>query len=253
MKEIDSGLVKGTLDRTKFAFAQTPQGFEFSSILEAHQKGIAEQLTDDVAAMELLDLPIGTVAGEESLFKITSLSDLEKAENYMSMKCEYRTGIGFDVHSFGPGNFVTICGVPIPHNRSLIGHSDADVGMHALTDAILGAIACGDIGLHFPPSDDSWKKADSQIFLRHACDLLKQRKGKIINADLIITCEQPKISPFRTRMCQEISEIIGITYNRINVKATTTEGLGFLGRREGIAAQANVSIRLPISDEIYRI
>ena len=158
---------------------------------------------------------------------------------------ETRTGTGFDVHRFAPGSSVWLCGVEIPHSSRLEGHSDADVGLHALTDAILGAIGAGDIGVHFPPTDMRWKDAASHIFLRHAASLVRHAGGRIVNVDVTILAEAPRVTPHRAAMCARLAEILGIETSRVSVKATTTEGLGFTGRREGIAAMASASIALP--------
>jgi 2-C-methyl-D-erythritol 4-phosphate cytidylyltransferase/2-C-methyl-D-erythritol 2,4-cyclodiphosphate synthase len=185
--------------------------------------------------------------GSEDNFKITTQEDLDKAERMLSND-ETRTGLGFDVHQFCPGDSVTICGVEIPFDQSLLGHSDADVGLHAITDAVLGAIGAGDIGMHFPPSDPQWKGEPSDTFIRHAGNLVIERGGSISNVDVTIICEKPKIGPHREIMRVRISEILGVSLDRIGIKGTTTERLGFTGRGEGVAAQAIATVNLPMNE-----
>lgn len=235
-----------TVDRTALWRAQTPQGFMFDDIFTAHQEAVGLSLTDDAAVMEQAGHKVSLVEGHEDMFKITTQQDLERAQKMMSGAMEYRSGTGFDVHAFTEGDHVTLCGVQIAHSHRLSGHSDADVALHALTDAILGAIAQGDIGSHFPPSDMQWKGASSDRFLRKACDLLKEQGGRLMNVDLTIICESPKIGPHRDAMRQAIADITGIDLSRVSVKGTTTEKLGFTGRKEGIAAQATCSVALPL-------
>ena len=226
-----------SVDRNKLKIIQTPQGFDFKKILHAHQHFSSHwvKITDDAQVFEMAGGGIFMTEGSEENIKITTNNDLRSTAN------DCRTGNGFDVHAFEEGDGVIICGVKIPHNKKLKGHSDADVGLHAITDAILGAIGAGDIGEHFPPSDAKWKGADSAQFLRHAASLIK---GKINNIDVTIIAEEPKLTPYKPAMRKRIAEILGIDESRVNVKATTTEGLGFTGRCEGIAAQAVVSIVL---------
>ncbi len=248
------GRVAGTIDRTGLWRAQTPQAFRYHDILQAHRAVAGEALTDDAAVAERAGLDVALVAGREDNFKITTREDLARAEARLSgngaekgqaMAFEYRSGNAYDVHRFGPGDHVTVCGVEVPHGASLVGHSDADVGLHALTDALLGAIGDGDIGSHFPPSDPKWRGADSAIFLRHAADMVSRRGGAIVNVDLTLVCEQPKIGPHRPAMQSRVAEILGIDPARVSIKATTTERLGFTGRAEGMAALATASVRLP--------
>ena len=248
------GRIAGTIDRTGLWRAQTPQAFRYREILEAHRAVVGEQLTDDAAVAERAGLNVALVAGREDNFKITTREDLTRAEARLtgngadkgqSMAYEYRSGNAYDVHRFGPGDHVTVCGIEVPHAASLMGHSDADVGLHAITDALLGAIGDGDIGSHFPPSDPQWKGADSAIFLRHAADLVSRRGGAIVNVDLTLVCERPKIGPHRPAMQSRVAEILGIDPARVSIKATTTERLGFTGRAEGMAALATASVRLP--------
>ena len=237
--------VVGTVDRTGLWRAQTPQGFRYSEILAAHRAVEGEALTDDAAIAEHAGLAVAMVEGSEDNIKITSSEDLQRAERlFAGRPSESRTGIGFDVHRFTPGDQVMLCGVAIPHDQGLEGHSDADVGLHALTDAILGAIGAGDIGTHFPPSDAKWRDAPSDIFLAHAGSLVTEGGGEISNLDVTLITEAPKIGPHREAMRQRIGKILAIPTAAVSVKATTTEGLGFTGRGEGIAAQAVATVRL---------
>ena len=239
-------IVVATVDRENIWRAQTPQGFRFGEILSAHRAAAGMQLTDDTAVAEHAGIAVSLVPGTEENFKITTQEDLRRAERMaISMTGETRIGTGFDVHAFSDGDKVILCGIEIPHTRALEGHSDADVAIHALTDAILGAIAEGDIGSHFPPSDPQWRGAPSRVFLEHAVSLVTERNGSIGNIDLTIICEAPKIGVHRDAMRNSLSDILGIDPGRISVKATTTEKLGFTGRGEGIAAQAAVTVRIP--------
>ncbi len=240
------GLVGATVDRDGLWRAQTPQGFRFADILGAHRAAAGLALTDDAAVAEQAGLPVRLIPATEDNFKVTTPDDLTRAARVlMAGLGDIRTGTGFDVHRFTEGDFVTLCGLRVPHDQGLDGHSDADVGLHALTDAILGALAAGDIGSHFPPSDPRWRGADSARFLRHAADLVAERGGIIAHADVTIICERPKVGPHRAAMAARIADILGIAEDRVSVKATTTERLGFTGRGEGIAAQAVATIRLP--------
>jgi len=241
-------IVSATVDRQDVWRAQTPQGFRFAEILSAHRTAAGQEMTDDTAIAEQAGLAVLLVPGNEDNFKITTQDDLQRAERMTkAMTGETRIGTGFDVHAFGDGDGdkVILCGIEIPHDRALEGHSDADVALHAVTDALLGAIAEGDIGSHFPPSDPQWRGAPSRVFLEHAASLVTGRNGSIGNIDLTIICEAPKVGPHRDAMRQSLSEILNIEPGRISVKATTTEKLGFTGRGEGIAAQAAVTVRLP--------
>lgn len=233
-----------TVPRDGLLRAQTPQGFRFDTILAAHRKFAGRNVTDDMALAELAGLNIVPVAGEEPNLKITTQNDMTFAERLLSGSTEYRTGIGFDAHRFAPGDHVWLCGVKIPHNRTLEGHSDADAGLHALTDALLGAIGAGDIGQHFPPGDPKWRGANSAQFLEHAMNLLRERGGALVNADVTLICEAPKIGPHRESMRARLAEILDVDVSRVSVKATTTEGMGFTGRKEGLAAQSIVTVRL---------
>jgi 2-C-methyl-D-erythritol 4-phosphate cytidylyltransferase/2-C-methyl-D-erythritol 2,4-cyclodiphosphate synthase len=239
-----------TVSRDKLWRAQTPQGFRFAEILDAHRRAAGQVLTDDAAVAEAAGVMTILVPGSPDNMKITQAEDFGMAELLISRRrqMEYRTGQGFDVHQFEPGDVVILCGVPIPHSAKLKGHSDADAGMHALTDAILGAIGAGDIGDHFPPTDPKWRGAPSRIFLEKSAALVRERGGKIVSCDVTIICEAPKIKPHRQAMRRTLADILGLAPERVSVKATTTEELGFTGRREGIAAMAAATVRLPFSD-----
>ncbi|TWA93000.1 2-C-methyl-D-erythritol 2,4-cyclodiphosphate synthase [Azospirillum brasilense] len=242
----DGGLVAGTVDRSGLWRAQTPQGFRFPEILAAHRDAAGLELTDDAAVAERAGLPVALVPAREENFKVTTPDDLTRASRALdSALSDIRTGSGFDVHRFAEGDHVTLCGVRVPHTQRLDGHSDADVGLHALTDAILGALCAGDIGSHFPPSDPQWRGADSALFLKHAAELVTARGGRIAHVDVTIICERPKVGPHREAMTARVAEILGMPVDRVSVKATTTERLGFTGRGEGIAAQAVATVRLP--------
>ncbi|MDE2182131.1 MAG: bifunctional 2-C-methyl-D-erythritol 4-phosphate cytidylyltransferase/2-C-methyl-D-erythritol 2,4-cyclodiphosphate synthase [Alphaproteobacteria bacterium] len=235
-----------TVPRAGLLRAQTPQGFRFSSILRAHRAHAGQNATDDMALAEIAGIAVVAVAGEETNIKVTNAEDFAVAEALLSARAgETRIGSGYDVHRFVAGDHVWLCGLKIPHDHALEGHSDADAGLHALTDAILGAIGEGDIGLHFPPTDERWRGAPSWKFLKHAADLLRAKGGKLTNCDVTIVCERPKVSPHRDAMRARIAEILEIDAARVSVKATTTEGMGFTGRREGLAAEAVVTVRVP--------
>jgi 2-C-methyl-D-erythritol 4-phosphate cytidylyltransferase/2-C-methyl-D-erythritol 2,4-cyclodiphosphate synthase len=237
-----------TVPRDKLWRAQTPQGFRFELIMDAHRKAAGENLTDDAAVAERAGVAVSLVRGSPDNMKITQAEDFGMAEILLGRSArmfEYRTGHGFDVHEFEAGDAVILCGVKIPHDRKLKGHSDADVGMHALTDAILGAIGAGDIGDHFPPSDMKWRGAPSRVFLEKACALVDERGGAVTHCDVTLICEAPKIGPHRGQMRAALAEIMNSSIDAVSVKATTTEQLGFTGRREGIAAMATATVRLP--------
>jgi 2-C-methyl-D-erythritol 4-phosphate cytidylyltransferase / 2-C-methyl-D-erythritol 2,4-cyclodiphosphate synthase len=242
----EGGIVSETLPRRDLWRAQTPQVFRFAALLKAHRAAAAlagtevTALTDDAAVAERAGLRIVMVPGSEDNRKITTAEDLQQLSTM-----ETRAALGFDVHGFAPGRAVVLGGISIPHSQSLSGHSDADVALHALTDAVLGAIGAGDIGTHFPPSDPQWRGLSSDRFLRHAVRLLAERGGRIVHLDLTLICEAPHIGPHRQAMTDSIARIAGIGSDRVSVKATTTEGLGFTGRREGIAAQAVATIETP--------
>ncbi len=239
------GVVAGTVDRAQLWRAQTPQGFRYAGILAAHERVAGLELTDDAAVAEDAGLAVALVAGSEDNLKVTSAEDIARAARLFPPGGEVRMGSGYDVHRFAAGTAVWLCGVSVPHDATLDGHSDADVALHALTDAVLGAIAAGDIGHHFPPSDARWKGAASHRFLAHAAALVRGLGGDITGVDVTIICERPKIGPHRPAMTARVAEILGIPAARVSIKATTTEGLGFTGRREGIAAQAVATVRLP--------
>lgn len=232
-----------TIPRDGLWRAQTPQAFHFDAILAAHRQAAGADYTDDVAVAAASGMEVALVEGDENNFKITSAADIDRAERMLMQSGETRTGMGYDVHSFGPGDHVWLCGVQIPHDAGLVGHSDADAGLHALTDAILGALGAGDIGQHFPPSDPQWKGAASDIFLAHAAELAAKAGAVISNVDVTLILEAPKISPHTDRMRERVADILGIVRERVSVKATTTEKLGFTGRREGVAAQAIATLR----------
>jgi len=243
LKMIDGDQITGTLDRSQTVAAQTPQCFNFKKIFEAHQKFKQEAVTDDIALAELADIDIHWVLGSPENMKITTSDDVDRlCSRPLS---DIRTGQGFDVHAFDAARDMWLGGIQIPYHQGLKGHSDADVALHALTDALLGAIGAGDIGSHFPPDNAQWKGASSDRFLAHAAKLITDKGGKIANIDLTIICEAPKIGPYRTAMIDRIAAILDIDPNRVSVKGTTTEKLGFTGRGEGIAAQAIATVRLP--------
>ncbi|WP_417515455.1 bifunctional 2-C-methyl-D-erythritol 4-phosphate cytidylyltransferase/2-C-methyl-D-erythritol 2,4-cyclodiphosphate synthase [Minwuia sp.] len=253
LKQVADGRVTGEVDRDTVARAQTPQGFHFARILEAHRAAAGLALTDDSAVADRHGMASVTVSGREDNFKITTARDLARARQMVAGAADdaaailedYRTGSGFDVHRFAPDRPLILCGIAVPHALGLAGHSDADVGLHAITDAVLGALADGDIGDHFPPDDPQWKGAESDRFLAFAARRVTDRGGRICNIDATLICEAPRIKPHRQAMRVRVAEIVGIPDNRVSIKATTTEKLGFTGRREGIAAQALVTIALP--------
>lgn len=233
-----NGIAGETIPREGLWRAQTPQAFHFGAILGAHRKAVGRDLTDDVAVATATGIAVAMIEGDEANMKITSADDLTRAERLLVSGGETRTGSGYDVHRFGPGDHVMLCGVRVPHTHGLVGHSDADAGLHALTDAILGAIGQGDIGQHFPPSDAQWKGVSSDKFLAHAVKLAHDAGGRIVHVDVTFICERPKIGPVRDAMRARVAEILCLDVGRVSVKATTTEGLGFTGRSEGLAAQA---------------
>lgn len=254
IKQVDAaGHVGATPDRACLRAVQTPQAFDFKALLAAHRAAAAagiENLTDDAAVMEWAGHAVATFPGEIENVKLTGPDDLARAAaTAFSERPDVRTGTGFDVHAFGPGDHVMLGGLAIPFDKGLDGHSDADVGLHALTDAVLGALADGDIGSHFPPSDPQWKGATSDRFLAFAVDRVRARGGLIAHLDLTLICEAPKVGPHRDAIRAIIAAITAVPVGRISVKATTTERLGFTGRREGIAAMASATIRLPLEDQ----
>lgn len=235
------GKVSGTQSRENLYRAQTPQGFAYDAILAAH-RAHPGGAADDVEVARAAGLDVAIVAGDEGNLKITTPEDFARLDAHLRGRMDIRLGNGFDVHAFEDGDHVTLCGVDIPHDKALKGHSDADVGMHAVTDAIYGALAQGDIGRHFPPSEAEWKGADSAIFLRHAVNLAKEMGFAISNIDCTLICERPKVGPHAAAMTARMSEIMGLDADRISIKATTSEKLGFTGREEGIAALATATL-----------
>ena len=234
--------VVGTQDRTGLWRAQTPQAFHFDAILAAH-RAHPGGAADDVEVARAAGLDVAIVEGDEDNLKLTFAADFARAERILKGRgMDIRVGNGFDVHAFGPGDHVWLCGTRVPHGKGLLGHSDADVGMHALTDAIYGALAEGDIGQHFPPSDPRWKGAQSHVFLRHAAARAAARGFAVSHADVTLICEVPKIGPHAAEMRQTLAAILGLAPDRVSVKATTSERLGFTGREEGIAALATATL-----------
>jgi 2-C-methyl-D-erythritol 4-phosphate cytidylyltransferase/2-C-methyl-D-erythritol 2,4-cyclodiphosphate synthase len=244
LKRGAGGRIAATVPRDGLFRAQTPQGFRYAALLAAH-RALAREVTDDAQVLEEAGLPVALVPGHDSNVKITWPEDLHRVERTMLAAMMPRTGTGFDVHRIVPDRPMVLCGVVVPGPFGLSGHSDADVGIHALCDAIYGALAEGDIGRWFPPSEAQWKDADSARFLRHAAERIAARGGVLANADVTLICERPKITPHATAMRTRLSELLGVPLDRISVKATTTERLGFPGRGEGIAAQAAATILLP--------
>jgi len=246
LKRGEGKIITDTIDRNNLWQAHTPQGFHFQPILHAHRAAAGAQLTDDAAVAEQAGMAVQLVPSNPDNMKVTNPDDLGRAARLLGQPMDdIRTGFGFDVHRLIPGTHATICGVAIPHTHRLEGHSDADVGLHALCDAIFGALADGDIGSHFPPSDPQWKGKESCHFVHYAVNRVRQRGGVIAHVDVTLMCEQPKIGPHREAMRTRLAEMLEIDISRVAVKATTTERLGFTGREEGIAAQAVATIRLP--------
>jgi 2-C-methyl-D-erythritol 4-phosphate cytidylyltransferase/2-C-methyl-D-erythritol 2,4-cyclodiphosphate synthase len=253
VKTVDAaGAVTGTIDRANLRIVQTPQAFAFAPLLDAHRRALAagrEDFTDDAALAEWAGLKVSTFEGEAGNVKLTTNDDFARAETAkLSALSDVRTGFGFDVHQFGDGDHVMLGGVRISHPRGLSGHSDADVVLHALVDAILGALADGDIGVHFPPSDPQWRGASSDRFFAFAVERLRGRGGRIAHLDVTVVCEAPRVGPHRDAIRARIAAIAGVPIDRVGVKATTSEKMGFTGRGEGMAAFANATIRLPWSD-----
>ncbi|BCH25024.1 bifunctional 2-C-methyl-D-erythritol 4-phosphate cytidylyltransferase/2-C-methyl-D-erythritol 2,4-cyclodiphosphate synthase [Mesorhizobium sp. L-8-3] len=251
-REAPGGTVLETVPRAGLHSAQTPQGFPFRKILDAHEKAFMagrSDFTDDAAIAEWAGIAVRLVPGSPDNVKLTWAKDIALADQRLSGPQaafpDIRTGNGYDVHAFEPGDHVVLCGVRIPHGKCLSGHSDADVGLHALTDALLATCGAGDIGTHFPPSDPQWRGVASRLFVEHAVRIVRERGGRIANADITLICEAPKVSPHRAAMTEALASMLGITPDRISVKATTNERLGFVGREEGIAAIATVSVAYP--------
>src|SRR6201994_2142687 len=248
-----SGNVEATPERARLRIAQTPQVFRFDAILDAHRRAARDHrndFTDDAALAEWAGLTVATFEGDVAHMKLTTPEDFVREEARLaSLLGDVRTGTGYDVHAFGVGDHVMICGLRVPHSKGFLAHSDGDVGLHALVDAILGALADGDIGSHFPPSDMKWKGASSDQFLKYAIDRVSARGGRVAHLEVTLICERPKIGPLRDTMRARIAEITGLSVSRVAVKATTSERLGFTGREEGIAATASATIRLPWDDK----
>jgi 2-C-methyl-D-erythritol 4-phosphate cytidylyltransferase/2-C-methyl-D-erythritol 2,4-cyclodiphosphate synthase len=250
-RSADGAFAHGTENRRELFAAQTPQGFAFDVILEAHRRAASgpEEFTDDAAIAEWAGVPVALTRGSPRNIKLTHAEDFERAERLLGGKAmETRVGSGFDVHPFEPGDAVWLGGVRIPHTAELKGHSDADAALHALTDAIYGALGEGDIGTFFPPSDPQWKGVASSVFLKHAAGLVAARSGRIVNLDLTIVCEAPKISPHVPAMKAAIADACAVATGRIAIKATTSEQLGFTGRSEGLMAMATATLELPRED-----
>jgi 2-C-methyl-D-erythritol 4-phosphate cytidylyltransferase/2-C-methyl-D-erythritol 2,4-cyclodiphosphate synthase len=245
LKRGAQNLITETVPRANLFRAQTPQGFHYPVLLRLHLAASRAGATDDAALLEAAGLEVALVPGAEQNIKLTVPADFARLEQVSGALMVPRIGNGFDVHAMEAGRKMTICGVTIPFEVGLAGHSDADVGIHALCDAIYGALAEGDIGRHFPPSEATWKDADSARFLRHAAERIAARGGRLSNADITLICERPKITPHAPAMRARLAELLGIAVDHISVKATTTERLGFTGRGEGIAAQASVLLLLP--------
>jgi 2-C-methyl-D-erythritol 4-phosphate cytidylyltransferase / 2-C-methyl-D-erythritol 2,4-cyclodiphosphate synthase len=245
----DTGDVEATPERSRLRIAQTPQAFRFDVILDAHRRAARDgrsDFTDDAALAEWAGLTVATFEGDPANMKLTTPEDFIREEARLAVQLgDIRTGTGYDVHAFGDGDHLMLCGVRVPHTKGFLAHSDGDVGLHALVDAILGALADGDIGSHFPPSDPQWKGAASDKFLKYAVERVTARGGRIANLEVTMICERPKIGPLRDTMRARIAEITGLNISRVAVKATTSERLGFTGREEGIAATASATIRLP--------
>lgn len=244
LKHATGGLIDRTVPRDGLYRAQTPQAFRFPVLLTAHRTGTASA-TDDASLLETMGHTVALVAGHEDNIKLTYPDDLARLERVMNAAMIPHVGIGYDVHVLAAGRKLMLCGVAVPHDKGLAGHSDADVGIHALCDAIYGALAEGDIGRHFPPSQSAWKDADSTRFLTHAAGRIAARGGRLAGADVTLICERPKIAPHAEAMRARLASLLGVDVARISVKATTTEKLGFTGRGEGIAAQAAATVLLP--------
>jgi 2-C-methyl-D-erythritol 4-phosphate cytidylyltransferase/2-C-methyl-D-erythritol 2,4-cyclodiphosphate synthase len=245
LKRVVNGMIAATAPRDGLFRAQTPQAFRFRVLLTAHRGSATASATDDASLLEAIGESVAIVPGCEDNIKLTYPEDLRRLERALTASLIPRVGTGFDVHVLEPGRRLVLCGIPIQHDRGLAGHSDADVGIHALCDAIYGALAEGDIGRHFPPGEAVWKDADSARFLAHAADRIVARHGALANADVTLICERPRIAPHAAAMAGRLASILRVDDSRVSVKATTTEKLGFTGRGEGIAAQAVATILLP--------
>jgi len=247
LSKISEGRIVSHVNREGLHAVQTPQGFQFTDLVAAHEELAEQDFTDDGSVMEAVGFSVTTTEGDTKNFKVTYPEDFRKAEAAIMMElADIRVGSGYDVHRFDEGDYVWLGGIKIPFHRSLKGHSDADVALHALTDALLSAISAGDIGSHFPPNDNKWKGASSDIFINKAAQLIKDKQGIIAHITICIICENPKIGPHKHNIQKRIAEMLDIEINRVSVQATTTEKLGFTGREEGIAAQATATVRLPL-------
>ena len=244
LKRAAGGRIETTVPREGLFRAQTPQGFRFPLLLALH-RAAGPGATDDASLLEAAGHAVTLVAGSDDNIKLTYKEDRVRLERVLAPALFPRVGTGFDVHVLEAGRPLILCGVTVPHELGLAGHSDADVGIHALCDAIYGALAEGDIGRHFPPSEATWKDADSARFLRHAAERIAARGGRLANADVTLICERPKITPHAAAMMARLADLLGVDVGRVSVKATTTERLGFAGRGEGIAAQAVATVLLP--------
>lgn len=241
----ENNVVTSTVSRDGLWRAQTPQGFRYELLMKAHTQFADENMTDDCAIAEAAGLRVTLVDGDERNIKVTTPEDFERACN-LACRYETRTGMGYDVHRFCNGTSVQLCGICIPHDQALDGHSDADVGIHALCDALYGAIGDGDIGLHFPPTEEQWRGVSSDVFLSHAIERVRVLGARVVNVDVTLICERPAINPHRDHMRTCIAELLQVDISRVNIKATTTERLGFTGRKEGIAAQAVATVSVPV-------
>ena len=251
-----SVVIAGAVPREGLWRAQTPQGFRYPAILDAHRAAAGSALTDDAAVAEQAGLSVVLTPGDEDNLKITTEQDFARAERILAAQgardvaaeaaFETRVGMGFDVHRFGPGDHVMLGGIAVPHAQGVVSHSDGDVVLHAIVDALLGAMAAGDIGTHFPPTDEAWRDAESALFVTHALKLLAERGGHLSHVDVTVICQRPRIGPHREAMKARLAAVLGLDPDRISLKATTTERLGFTGRGEGIAAQAVATVRLPV-------
>jgi len=242
----EHGVMQASVDRDQLRAAQTPQGFHYGALMNAYKAHGDGAAHDDASVALAAGLKVTLVDGSSDNFKLTTPADFERAKTMLGKPdMTYVTGQGFDVHRLEASDHMYLCGVRLDQEFGLVGHSDADVGLHALTDAILGAAGEGDIGQHFPPTDPQWKGAPSDRFLEHACQLLKNAGGELVNADVTLICERPKVGPYREEMRARVAGLLGLAVRRVNIKATTTEKLGFTGRREGVAAQAIVTARMP--------
>jgi 2-C-methyl-D-erythritol 4-phosphate cytidylyltransferase/2-C-methyl-D-erythritol 2,4-cyclodiphosphate synthase len=236
-----------TVDRSQLVRVQTPQAFRFRDLVDSYARWAGPSPTDESSVMRAAGCEVAVVAGDSMLEKLTTVTDWQRAEAWLHSQLVPRTGLGFDVHAFAGDGPIMMGGIAVPHDRGLAGHSDADVVLHSITDALLGAAALGDIGQHFPPSDPRWKGTDSSLFLAHAAELIRSAGGTIDFVDCTVICEAPKVGPHRDAMRSRVAEILGISLGSVSIKATTTERLGFTGRQEGIAAQAIATVRMPTS------